>query len=96
MNDNATHSDPQDASAVKARDFRMLRSDEAIRKHPDLVNAYAVLQAAALVAEIQLAIDADRAKFTSIMKETVAQQIEQRKPLPLANRNFDHMPAHVF
>ena len=64
-------------------------SDEAIRRHPDLVNAYAVLQAAALVAEIQLEVAADRSKFTSIMKETVAQRIERREPLPRASGNFE-------
>lgn len=94
MKDSTVAANPQDASAVKAQDFRTLGTDEAIRRHPDLANAYAVVQAAALVAEIQLAVDADRSKFTSIMKETVAEQIAQRRPLPVARMNFE-LQAHV-
>jgi len=89
MNDHIDTTAQQDASALKARDFLTMSSDEAIRRHPDLVNAYAVLQAAALVAEIQLEAAADRSKFTSIMKETVAQRIERREPLPRARGNFE-------
>lgn len=81
--------DHPDNVAAKARDFRLLASDEAIRKHPDLVNAYAIVKAAELVAEIQLAVDADRVLLASMMKETVAERIEQRKPLPVVRNQFD-------
>lgn len=77
-----------DPSVAKARDFRQLGTDEVLRKHPDLANAYAVVKLAELVAEIQLAVDADRAMLGAMMKETVAERIEQRMPLPVVRNRF--------
>ncbi len=72
----------KEANATKANDFRTLKAEDAVKKHPDLVNAYAVVKAAELVAKQKFAAEPDQAKFTSMMKETVAQRIEQNKPLP--------------
>lgn len=88
MNDIDYAEEHADPSAAKARDFRQLGTDEVLRKYPDLANAYAVVKLAELVAEIQLAVGTDRAMLAAMMKETVAEQIEQRMPLPIVRNRF--------
>lgn len=66
----------------KANDFRNLKPEDAIKKHPDLANAYGVVRAAELVAEKKFVQQDDRQKFVGTMKENVAQRIEQGKDIP--------------
>jgi putative DNA primase/helicase len=67
---------------VKADALRNESAKEAVRKHPELVSAYAMVRAAELVAEKNFPAKTDQEKFVSQTKETLARRIEKGNPLP--------------
>ena len=70
------------ANQTKAQDFLRLKPEDAIKKHPDLINAYGVVKASELVAKDNFIQTAEQKKFIGVMKETVAQRIEKGKEIP--------------
>lgn len=67
---------------VKADAFRHQDPKEAVKEHPDLVNAYAVVRAAQLVAEQKFNSAEDRERFVGMARESLAKQIEQNREIP--------------
>lgn len=66
----------------KANDFRTMKPEEAIQKHPDLINAYGVVKAAEVVAKERFAQQAEQQKFVGTMRENVAKHLEQGHTIP--------------
>ena len=66
----------------KANDFRTMKPEEAILKHPELINAYGVVKAAEVVAKDRFANPVEQQKFVSTMRENVANRLEQGNTIP--------------
>lgn len=67
---------------IKADSFRSEEPKQAIKAHPDLVGAYAILRAAQVVADQNFQSREDRERFMALAKETVARQMAERQGVP--------------
>lgn len=67
---------------AKAESFSRDKPREAVKKHPELVNGYAMMQAASLVAEQRFADPVARQTFLSRFQDALTGQIAEGKPLP--------------
>ncbi len=72
----------RNAWEVKADAFRNQDPKEAVKQHPELVNAYAIVKAAELVAKDKFKTTEDQQRFVGMAKESLAKQIEQNKAIP--------------
>jgi hypothetical protein len=72
----------RNAWEVKADALRHQEPKEAVKAHPDLVNAYAIMRAAELMAQAKFNNQADRERFMGMAKESLAQKLERNVPLP--------------
>lgn len=69
----------------KAKDFLRMQQSDAVKKHPDLINAYGVVKAAEVVAKDKFVQPGEQQKFVGAMKESLAQRIEQGQNIPQVN-----------
>jgi len=67
---------------VKAEAFRNRDPQDAVKDHPDLVNAYAIIRAAELVAAQKFKSTEDQQRFVGMARESLAKQIEQNREIP--------------
>ena len=67
---------------IKADSFRSEEPKQAIKAHPDLVGAYAILRAAQVVADQNFQSREDRERFMTLAKETLARQMAERQGVP--------------
>ncbi len=67
---------------VKAEAFRTQDPKDAVKQHPELVGAYAVMRAAQELAADRFASRKDQERFMSLTRETLAKQMVQRQAIP--------------
>ncbi|MBZ2207140.1 LPD7 domain-containing protein [Massilia soli] len=67
---------------IKADSFRSEEPRQAMKAHPDLVGAYAILRAAQVVADQNFQSREDRERFMTLAKETLARQMAERQGVP--------------
>lgn len=72
----------RNAWEVKADALRTQEPKEAVKNHPDLVNAYSVIKAAEILAKNKFETTQDQHKFVSMTKESLAKHIEITQSVP--------------
>ena len=70
------------ARPEKALSFERDKPEVATKKYPDLVNAFATLRAADVLAQERFANPNDQQKFVAMTRETLTRNLEQNKPIP--------------
>lgn len=70
------------ARPAKALSFERDKPEDAAKKYPDLVNAFAALRAADVLAQERFANPNDQQKFVAMTREALTRNLEQNKPIP--------------
>lgn len=70
------------ARPTKAISFANDKPDEAVRKHPDLTNAFAALRAADVLAQERFDNPLARQKFVALTRDALTRNLEQNKSVP--------------
>jgi putative DNA primase/helicase len=72
----------RNAWEIKAEAFRTQDPKVAVKEHPDLVNAYAIVRAAEITAKQNFKTVDDQSRFVGLAKETIAKKIEENQAIP--------------
>lgn len=72
----------RNAWEVKAESLRTEGPKEAIKKHPDLAPAFAVIKAAEIVAKDKFRTEPDQQKFVGMVRNTLAERIATAQKIP--------------
>ena len=67
---------------VKAEALRTEDANAAIKKHPDLAPAFAVVKAAEIVAKDKFKTEPDQHKFVGMVRNTLAERIATTQKIP--------------
>ena len=78
----------RNAWEVKADALRNKDAKEAVKEHPDLAGAYAVIKAAEIIAKDKFKTEPDQKKFVGMVRDSLAERIVTSRKMPEVKINY--------